>query len=207
MVSVCMPSRWSSPARIVLWALLYSLLPLVAATGQEREEPPNLSAVAVVDTDAVVTAFPEISRSLAGYLALCTEYQQDIQTERRDLDEVRLELLDAKLSDNERTIERKQREVQDRTDNFLSLQRFWQRRLETARRALEEDPFFLRFLRAVEYVAIDGRFSLVYDAGSFSSALFSDNYLVAGTKSLFLFKADAIDITDPVIDRLRTAAR
>ena len=161
----------------------------------------NLSPIGVVDMEEIFTIFPEESQSLALYVALRAEYGRNMQSERNAWDDVILELLDAKLDGDERRIRRKQQEEEDRRENYRALDDYWRRRLREERQSLAEDPFFVRFEKAVEFVAIDNKFIIIAEKGDLSTLFDVENALYR--KSLFAYTSDQVDVTEQIALRIR----
>ena len=185
----------------LFFSIVLSIWLSVSSYAQEYD----LSPIGVVDMEVIFATFLEESNSIRSFVTLRAEYERAMRSERVDLDEVTLAMLAAKLDGDDRTVERKQQEIQDRKENYRALDDFWRRRIEVAREKLSGDGFYSRFEKAVEFVAIDNKFSIVAEKGNPASLFSAESALYSEQKSLFAYASDQVDVTDEVVARIRNS--
>lgn len=169
----------------IITILLFVTLPFMAAAE-------SLSKIGVVDISKVLENFPTDSSAFRKLDLLKLEYDDKLPEYLRNLQDIEQRLLDVQEEGSEYQIASLEREVED-YKNFI---RTWRdtmiKRINTARENLADgSPIIIDVMKAIEWVAINEGFTLVFDAAE---------------RNIIWWSME-VDITEMVIERLRVLAR
>jgi outer membrane protein len=148
----------------------------------------SLSKIAVIDIERIFESFPEQSRVFQRIDDLRNDYDAWMAERDQQLDDVELQIIDAKEAGDEVELARLEQMKTDILENRRTYHEIMTRRIQDAYQEIAEGEGIVQeILRAIEYVAIDEGYSAVLDASD----------------SRIWWYSQEIDITDLVISRLR----
>lgn len=173
--------------------LLFSVADCYAAAG----------GVAVVDVDRVLDADPEFAAIEAGLQKTAEGYEEELEVDRKrieqlsmDLEQLQADAANMALREGARaelreTAREKLAELRAADNNLRQNMQRLQAQLSQMS-AEQNQTFFAKVMRWAEVVAQEQGFAIVLD-GSFKSP---------GGTPLVLFRSEAVDITDAVIEQI-----
>ena len=150
----------------------------------------QLTTVAVVDLEQVALSFFSESQAYRALLDRAEEITLELELEQEEIDEIQRDLIEARDRGSRTRELQLERELQDRRVFFEDLRQLRQRELERLREDLTSDEFVAELNTAVEFVSSNSGYTVVFN-------MQEDN---------ILWWSQEVDITDPVIDRLRATS-
>ena len=174
------------PRRLIRCTLL--LLVTIPLTNAASEP---LSKIAVIYLGTVLESFPEDARVFRRIEELTDTYESRMDEYSLELDDIELELLEAKENGNELEVAGLEATRADFIENQRTYHEIMTRQIKRAYDDIAQvEGIAEEIMQAIRFVAINEGFSLVLDAED---------------PRLYYFSKE-IDITDMVISRLRAVA-
>ena len=167
-------------ATTTLLALVLFLLILPVASSEQ------LTTVGVVDVDQVYSSFFRDSQAVRDLERLRQQYQDEINRELSDLEDLRNRRLEAQQDGNDRRVEELDQEILEMERFLEDLTRRRRQQLETRQQNLLSDDFLRQMQEAIQFVAESEGFTIVLRADA------------AGLQ----WWAAEVDISNQVVQRL-----
>ncbi|MFP4429768.1 MAG: OmpH family outer membrane protein [Spirochaetaceae bacterium] len=165
--------------RLVLLACLFMIAGFAAAE--------QLTTVAIIDIGRVYNTFYRDSRAVRELESLQTQYQREINRHVQELENLRDQRVRAADRDDDRRVMELDEEILQKTRFVEDLTRRRRQQLELRQQQLLSDDFLLQLQEAIQFVAEEEGYTVV----------------LSSEHDGIQWWSPAVDITEPVVERLR----
>ena len=174
-------------ARTLLIGLILGVGLIVSTAGANEQ----LSTVAVVDVQRIYNSFYRDSQAVRDLERLREQYQNEIDSQIEELEELRTQRVEARDNDNQRAEIRLDEEISELQAFIQELTQRRRRQLEIQQERVTSDQFLEDVQRAIVFVAESEGYTVVFRSDMDGLQWWSS----------------VVDISDEVLDRLRATTR